>query len=159
MKFKSTIAALAVSFGMSGAVLADTTFTPTQNPSVSVYGIHDRNTAQNGVRGEFALGEVYRITPTVSYTYVHDQYSRFALGGNLNLVRVGNMNFDLTAAGVYQHSNGGYSNGYGLTAGLQAGVALTDSVTFVGGVERFMGQSRVNNFDGNLVYAGLRIQF
>lgn len=107
----------------------------------------------------------YRVATQVaglglSATHIDNKYNRFAVGKDIQVAKLGPVALSAGGAGVYQSTNTvGGVDGYGLTVGAKASVALAKSVDLVAGVERFYGQDRVKQFNGNVGSVGLNIKF
>lgn len=107
----------------------------------------------------------YRVGTTVaglglSATHIDNRYNRFAVGKDFQLAKVGPVALSAGGSGVYQSTNTvGGVDGYGLTVGTKATVALGKSVDLVAGVERFYGQDRIKQFNGNVGTVGLNVKF
>jgi opacity protein-like surface antigen len=130
----------------------------TQAAGLSASYVRDMNLDQNGVRLQASGGSLLGLTPTLSLTHVDGAYNRYALGTQAQLVKLGPVAVSVSGAGVYQNSFGA-DNGYGMTLGAQAELALAKGVSVVAGVERFLGQSRVQAFVGNQATLGLAVKF
>lgn len=107
----------------------------------------------------------YRVATQVaglglSATHIDNKYNRFAVGKDFQLAKLGPVALSAGAAGVYQSTNTvGGVDGYGLTVGGKASFAVTKSVDVVAGVERFYGQDRIKQFNGNVGTVGLNVKF
>lgn len=147
---KKAFVALAISVAGTAALAAD----------VSVSGVRDYTLDRDGVRVAATASKpvVRNITPTASVTYINDRYTRYAVGGTIPVAQLGAVAVKATAGGVFQDTAVG-ANGYGLTAGLQAAVDLSKNVQLTAGVERFVGQSRVNQFNGTVGTVGVALKF
>jgi len=95
---------------------------------------------------------------TVSATHVDGRYNRYAVGKDFALTKVGPVNLSAGGAAVFQDTLGGV-NGYGLTAGAKATYTITKNFSAVASVERFIGQSRVNDYNGMVTTVGLNVKF
>jgi opacity protein-like surface antigen len=129
-----------------------------QAADVSASYVRDLNLDQDGVRVQASAGSMLGLVPTVSVTHIDGAYTRYALGTQVELAKLGPVAVSVTGAGVYQNTFGA-DNGYGMTVGAQAEMSLTKSVSVVAGVERFLGQSRVQPFVGNQATVGLAVKF
>lgn len=94
----------------------------------------------------------------VSATHVDTILNRYAVGKDITLTTVGPVSLAATGAVVYQDSALG-EDGYGLTVGAKASYQITKAISAVIGAEHFVGQSRINMYDGNVVTVGLNVKF
>lgn len=107
----------------------------------------------------------YRVATQVvglglSATHIDNKYNRFAVGKEFQVAKLGPVALSAGGAGVYQSTNTVDGvDGYGLTLGGKATLALTKSVDVVAGVERFYGQDRIKQFNGNVGSLGLNVKF
>ena len=119
--------------------------------------------AARDYQGQHADG--YRVATQVaglglSATHIDNRYNRFAVGKDVQLTKVGPVAVSAGVAGVYQATNTSVGvDGYGLTVGTKASYAVTKSVDLVAGVERFYGQDRIKQFNGNVGTVGLNVKF
>jgi hypothetical protein len=125
---------------------------------VGVAGIHDIAANKDGVRVTASVGSVAGFTPQLSVSRVDTVYTRYAVGTQYTITKVGPVALAATASGVYQDTIGG-TTGYGATAGLKASVALNKGVDLVVGAERFMGQDRISASNGTVTSVGLNVKF
>jgi hypothetical protein len=126
---------------------------------LSVSYVRDANLDKDGVRVETNVPmTVLGVSPTLSATHVSNSYTRYGVGAQANLAKVGPVALGITVGGVYQDTSVG-ANGYGLTVGAKGTMALAKSVDLVAGVDRFFGQNRVKGFDGTQASVGLRVKF
>lgn len=95
---------------------------------------------------------------SLSATRINDRYSRYAVGKDFQVFKLGPVALSAGAAGVYQDTDKG-RDGYGLTLGTKATYAVTKSIDAIVGMERFVGQDRVRQFNGNIVTAGVSFKF
>lgn len=123
---------------------------------VSVSAVHDHKSNANGVRIEAPL-PVAGLKASV--TSIEQLGNRVAVGKDFALTTVGPVALGATVGAVYQNSTGTASNGYGLTVGAGASYPITKNVKAVVGVERFIGQDRVSQFNGNVTTVGLNVKF
>lgn len=121
---------------------------------VGVSAVRDYNVDKDGVRATVALGKA-----TVSATSIDNVYNRFGVGTGVDLVKIGPVKVGATGAAVYQDTAGTGENGYGLTAGLKATLPLAKNVDLTAGVERFVGQARVNQYNGTVGAVGVALRF
>lgn len=120
---------------------------------VSVSTVRDFSTDRNGVRVTTGVAGF-----NAGYTHVTDSYNRFSLGKEMQLVKLGKASVAATGTAVYQNSTNN-ANGYGLIAGVKAAYPLTKDLELVAGIERFIGQKRVNSYNGNTTVVGVNIKF
>lgn len=125
---------------------------------VTVSSVRDINTDRYGSRVELSAGKLGFITPTISVTDVGAVYTRYGVGGVAEVAKLGPVAITANLSGVYQNSVNA-DNGAGLVYGVKAGLPLTKSLSATVGVERFTGDTRVANFNGNAVTAGLTWKF
>ena len=123
---------------------------------VTVSAVRDHKSSTNGVRVQTAL-PVAGLKASV--TNVEQLGNRVAVGKDFELTTLGPIALGTTVAAVYQNSAGTASNGYGLTVGAGASYALAKNVKAVVSTERFFGQDRVSQFNGNVTTVGLNIKF
>lgn len=121
---------------------------------ISVSTVRDFTTDRNGVRVTTGVAGF-----NAGYTHVTDSYNRFSVGKEMQLVSLGSASVAATGSAVYQNSSGNHQNGYGLVAGLKAAYPLTKDLELVAGVERFIGQKRVNSYNGNTTVVGVNLKF
>lgn len=140
-----------------GSILAVAAFTATA-AEVSVGGAYDYTANQGGTRVAASAGQLGPIKPTASVTHINDVYTRYAVGGEAGLFKVGPVAVGATAAGVYQATAFG-ENGYGATIGVKATYDVTKNVAIVGGVERFFAQDRIKAYEGNVATVGVSYKF
>lgn len=125
---------------------------------VGVAGIHDIAANKDGVRVTASVGSVAGFTPQLSVSRVDTAYTRYAVGTQYAITKVGPVALSAGVAGVYQDTIGG-TTGYGATAGLKATVALNKSIDLVAGAERFAGQDRISASNGTVTSVGLNVKF
>jgi hypothetical protein len=126
---------------------------------VSLSNSRDFNLDKNAVRVETSLPvAVLGVSPTLSATRVDNVYTRYAVGAQANLAKVGPVSLAVTGAGVYQDTSAG-ANGYGLTVGVKGSVPVAKNLDLVATVDRFLGQDRVRTFNGTQAALGLRVKF
>lgn len=125
---------------------------------LGVSQVHDYNLAKNGIRVTGSMGSLGSFAPQASFTRVEKEYNRFGIGADYSLFKVGVLNVSASAAGVYQDSYKG-DNGYGVTVGLKSTAELTKDISLVAGVERFIGEKKLNSFNGNVVTLGMNLKF
>ncbi len=122
---------------------------------VSVSGVRDMTSEQHGYRVTVALP-----IATFSATKVEGNYVRWAVGHNFPLTSVGPVALSATLAGVYHNTQKSSSeDGYGFTVGGKATMPVAKNVNVVASLERFTGQSRISNSDGNTASLGLNVKF
>lgn len=121
---------------------------------VGVSAVRDFSGADaNGHRITAGIGGV-----SLSATHINNRHNRYAVGKDFQVYKLGPVALSAGAAGVYQDTDKG-RDGYGLTLGTKATVGVTKSIDAVLGVERFVGQDRVKQYNGNLVTAGVSFKF
>jgi hypothetical protein len=123
---------------------------------VTVSAVRDYKSSTNGVRIQTAL-PVAGLK--VSVTNVEQLGNRVAVGRDFELTTLGPIALGTTVAAVYQNSAGTASNGYGLTVGPNVSYAITKNIKAVVAAERFIGQDRVSQFNGNVTTVGLNVKF
>lgn len=124
---------------------------------VGLAAVHDIATGKDGARVTASVGSVAGFTPQLSVSRIDNVYTRYAIGNQYAITKVGLVALSANAAAVYQDSIGRV-NGYGLTAGVKATVAITKGVDLFVGAERFAGQDRVNS-NGTVTSVGLNAKF
>lgn len=122
---------------------------------VSVSAVRDYNTGTNGVRVEASIPMGLKA----SVTTLDELATRVAVGKEFALTKVGPVALSASVAGVYQDSHKGAEDGFGLTFGVGASYPVTKTVAVVASVERFVGQDRVSQFNGNAASVGLNVKF
>lgn len=120
---------------------------------VTVSSTRDTKLDKNGVTVGTSVGGY-----ALSATKVEDAYNRFAVGKDFSVTKVGPVAVTAGVAGVYQDSQVG-RNGFGVSVGAKATYPLTKNLDLVGGVNRFFGQERIDNFNGTNVSVGLTAKF
>lgn len=145
MKMFSVVAAMMFAASVNAAEL-------------SASHVRDSNLSKDGVRVEASFVSLKGFDPILSVTHVNNAYTRYGVGADADFVTVGPAAISLTAGTVFQDTSVG-ANGFGLTVGAKATVALSKKVDLVGRVDRFMGQSRVNNFNGTTSSIGVAVKF
>lgn len=121
--------------------------------------VYDFNLKEGGARAEISMGsQKSPFTPKMSATYIEDVYTRYAIGGDIDLYKIGPVSFDATINGVYQETRTA-EDGFGVAAGLKASVDINKNVALTAGYERFLGENKVDDFDGDIVTAGLTVMF
>jgi len=124
---------------------------------VTVSGVTDyTGTDKSGVR----IGTTYQGIG-LSYTRIEDRYNRYAVGKQFEITKLGPVVFSAGGSLVYQDTlvAADKTNGYGVTVGGKATLALNKSVDLIAGVERFYGQDRINQYNGNTGSLGLAVKF
>ena len=121
--------------------------------AVEVSAVRDYTVDKNGFRVGASVASV-----DVTATHIENTYNRYAVGKSFQVAKVGPVAVSAAVAGVYQDTHTGQS-GYGLTAGAKATLPVTKSVDLVAGVERFVGQERVNQYSGTTGVVGLNVKF
>lgn len=124
---------------------------------VGVSGIRDIAANKDGVSVTASVGSFAGFTPQLSVSRVDTVYTRYAVGTQYAITKVGPVALSAGVAGVYQDSVSG-NDGYGATVGLKATVALNKAVDVVVGAGRFFGQDSINA-NGNLTSIGLNVKF
>lgn len=120
--------------------------------------VRDSNLSKDGVRVETSVGSVMGVKPVLSVTHVDNAYTRYGVAADVGVAKVGPVALSASGSTVFQDTRVG-ANGFGLTVGAKASVALMKNVELVGRVDRFMGQSRVNNFNGTVSSVGVALKF
>lgn len=120
---------------------------------VTVSAARDYNVELDGYRVGTSVAGV-----NLTATHIEKTYTRFAVGKDFELVKVGPVALSAGGSVVYQDTTNG-ANGYGLSIGAKATMPITKSIDLVAGVERFTGQSRVANSNGNTGSVGLNLKF
>lgn len=121
---------------------------------VGVSAVRDYNVDKDGVRVTATVGKA-----TVSATSIDNVYNRYAVGTGVDLFKVGPVKVGATGAVVYQDTANAGTNGYGVAAGLKATLPLAKNVDLTAGVERFVGQSRINEYNGTVGTVGVALRF
>lgn len=121
---------------------------------VGVSAVRDYNLDKDGVRVTATLGKL-----TASATSVDYKYNRYAVGTGVDLGSIGPVKVGATVAGVYQDTSVSGVDGYGVTGGLKAVLPITKTVELAAGVERFVGQERIRQYNGTVGSIGLVARF
>lgn len=111
--------------------------------------------------GGLTVGQsVGPVTLTAGYhrTATANDQNRWSLVGGYDLVKVGPVQITPTVGAAYL-SNKSMSNGLAMTVGAEASMPLTKNLEGVVDYSYQMGQTRVNQFNGSRVTAGLRYSF
>lgn len=120
---------------------------------VTVSAIRDYNVGKNGV----AVGtSVAGLQLTASH--VEDAYNRYAVAKSFDVTKVGPVALSASAGVAFQDTVKG-ENGYGLVLGAKATMPVAKNVDVVAGLDRFIGQHRVAESNGNVFSAGLNVKF
>jgi len=128
-----------------------------QAAEFGIASVHDYDANKNGTRVSAQLSsKMFGVAPTISATLVENAYNRYAIGGKLELAKVGPLTLDAVGSGVYQDSVG-RSDGYALTAGVAATYKVNDTVSVTAGIEQQRGQDRIESFNGNTTSVGVKI--
>lgn len=125
---------------------------------VGVSGIRDITANKDGVSVTASVGSFAGFTPQLSVSRVDTVYTRYAVGTEYAITKVGPVALAATVSGVYQDSISG-TDGYGITGGLKATVAVTKAIDVVVGAGRFAGQDSINGSNGNVTSVGLNVKF
>jgi hypothetical protein len=120
--------------------------------------VHDHAANENGVRVEVGTKSFYNVTPKASVTYIENVYTRYAVGGDVNLVKLGAVDVTAAATGFYNDATVG-ENGFGVTVGAKASVPVSKHFHLVAGYERVFAQDKIQNVEGNVFTAGIAAKF
>ena len=96
---------------------------------------------------------------TLETTHVDRLYNRFSVGKLFDIAKVGPVQLAAGGAAVYQNTLAKNDSGYGLSAQATATATVNKNVDLVAGVQKFMGQDRVNAQEGNTATFGLKVKF
>lgn len=122
--------------------------------------VRDSNVDREGFRLEMSAGKLLGVKPTFGVTHVYDNYTRYSVGGDIAVTKVGPVAVALSGATLFQDTRTKTGvNGFGLTVGAKASVSLDKSADLVARVDRFVGQSRVNEFNGTTASIGVAVKF
>ena len=125
---------------------------------VSVSLVRDATIDKTGARVILSGPEYGPVKSFATVTNVNDAYIRYGVGGELSGVQVGPVALSATGSVIYQDVTSGVS-GYGLVAGVKAAYPITKNIDVVASVEKFYGQERISQFNGNTVGLGLTAKF
>lgn len=125
---------------------------------ISASYIHDSKAEKNGVRVELPARSVLGVKPVLGITHVNDAYTRYSVGADFQVAKVGPVALSAAASTLFQDTRVG-ENGFALTVGAKASVPLNKSVDLVARVDRFVGQDRVSNLNGTVGSVGLAVKF
>lgn len=120
---------------------------------VTVSGTRDHGVEANGFRVGTNVAGL-----TLSASHIDNSYNRYAVGKDIELTKLGPVALSAGASVSYQDTARGV-NGYGISVGAKATLPITKSVDLVAGVERFAGQERISQFNGNVGTIGLNVKF
>ena len=120
---------------------------------VSVSGAHDYTLQKSGVRVATSVAGV-----SLTATRIDDSYNRYAVGKQFEITKIGPMSLSAGGSVAYQDTAKG-DNGYGLSVGVKATLPITKQIDLVASTERFVGQDRIANFNGNTGTIGLNVKF
>lgn len=127
---------------------------------VSVGVVNDFTAKQAGERVSIATDAMGNFKLTGSATHINKTYNRYAIGGEYALLQNGPVVVSATGAATWQQNlYGPHDHGYGLTAGVRADWLVAKNVSLYAGYERFIGQHRINSFNGNLISVGAKVTF
>jgi len=120
---------------------------------VSVSAVRDFNLDKNGHRVSATVGGV-----GLSATHINGSYNRYAVGKDFSVLKVAGVGISASGNLAYVDPDRG-ADGYGVVVGAKASTPLAKNVELVTGVERFVGQKRVERFDGTVATVGVNIKF
>lgn len=124
-----------------------------QAAEVSISGVYDNSLDRKGLRvSTSALGF------NGSVTHVKNAYNRFAIGKDFEVAKFQGMALSVGTSGVFQDTSKG-ANGYGIAPALKVTMPVVKNVEVSSGVERFMGQKKIDNYNSNLVTFSLNVKF
>lgn len=149
---KKMVLALVMFFGMVTGVFA-------ADIGLNASYVQDFNVDKGGVRAELTVGNITKyVVPKVNVTYIDNVYTRYGIGGDFSIFKTKYVDFDAVVTGVYQETRFADS-GFGATAGVKATAMVNKNVGFNVGYEYFLGEDKISDYDGNIVYAGLVTKF
>jgi hypothetical protein len=119
----------------------------------TVSGAYDYTANEQGFRVGTSVAGL-----SLTATHIDNHYNRYAVGKDVELVKIGPVALSAGASVSYQDTINGV-NGYGLSVGTKATLHITKQIDLVASTERFAGQSRVSQFNGNTGTIGLRVKF
>ena len=120
--------------------------------------VRDHNSDKDGVRLTLTGDPlVLGVSPVASVTHVGDAYTRYAVGGSLNLGQVGPFTFNAVGTGVFQDTKAAV-NGWGGTAGLNIGYSFSKNTSLNAGIEHLWAQDKISGSEGNLVTVGVKMK-
>lgn len=120
---------------------------------VTVSGARDYGVEENGFRVGTSVAGL-----TLTATHIDNSYNRYAVGKDVELTKLGPVALSAGAAVSYQDTVRA-KDGYGISVGAKATLPITKQLDLVAGVERFIGQERVSQFNGNTGTIGLKVKF
>lgn len=85
--------------------------------------------------------------------------NRWSLTGSYDVVKLGPATVAAKAGVAYLDNRGAVEDGYAGQVGVGVSVPLTKAVSLTGDYRYQFGQARVNKFDGNAFYAGVKYAF
>jgi hypothetical protein len=118
----------------------------------------DTNRNYGGVVVGKALGPLVVSAGYHRTAVSNNDQNRWSIVGGYDLVKVGPVQVTPTVGAAYLN-NQSSSNGLAATAGVEASMPLFKNLEGVIDYTYQMGQSRVSQFDGSRVSAGLRYTF
>jgi hypothetical protein len=119
----------------------------------SVSGVYDYTAKEQGVRVGTSVAGL-----SLTATNIENHYNRFGVGKDFQLAKIGPVALSAGATVSYQDTLNGV-NGYGLSVGAKATLPITKQIDLVASTERFAGQERVSQFNGNTGSIGLKVKF
>ena len=119
----------------------------------SVSGVYDYTAKEQGFRVGTSVAGL-----SLTATHIDNQYNRYAVGKDVELTKLGPVALSAGASVSYQDTINGV-NGYGISVGAKATLPITKQIDLVASTERFAGQERVSQFNGNTGSIGLKVKF
>lgn len=127
---------------------------------VSASYVHDFKAGREGVRVEMPVASILGVKPVLGLTHVNDAYTRYSVGADVQVAKIGPVAVALSGSTVFQDTQTRTgTNGFAVTVGAKASLPLNKSTALVASVDRFIGQERVSNLNGTVSSVGLAVKF
>jgi len=120
---------------------------------VGLSGVYDVKAERSGVR---LSAQAYGVN--VSATHLDKLYDRYSVGKDIDLFKIAGIRVQASPGVVHQNSFKGH-DGYGISGGLKSSFNLSKNISLVGGVEHFIGQSRIKSNNGTAATVGINFTF
>lgn len=148
---KKILIATAVALATVSATAAEIGVTTTRD-----YSSTDRNSVGITVGEKF--GKVGLTAGVERFTKGNNDQDRYTVIGSYDLTKVGPVTVAAKGGAAYLNNQTG-SDGFAGIVGVGASYPINKTLSLGLDVTRQIGQDRVNQYNGNLVTAGLRVKF
>lgn len=125
--------------------------------SLTVSAVRDLNIDKNGVRLQGNSTSLLGGS-NINLTYIDNQYYRLSAGKDFKFVNTPKFTSIVAINGGYQQTDHGV-NGFGIIPSINATYKITKSVGVNVGAEYWKGESKLKNFDGTVITAGIQGSF